>query len=220
MKNNTNKNTIIALLIVIIIILIALVIILATCTINFNSKTTENTNQQLNDKIDESDQNLTESEGSDILKIKFDFVEEYLSTFQNPCGKDSTIDDNIPKQNGMPYYRSSEFHSFEELNKYLLQYMSENIIALKSNYKKENYLEKDGNLYCIELAGGQMVSYIPEKTEYVINQMNNNSINATVTAYIESGLDDMTDYNVKRVINVTLTKNNENWQITKFEYNE
>ena len=92
MKNETNKNTVIAVLIVIIIILSILVILFATDTISFNSRVTDNNNELFNENIDKEDTTISDSattnnnstqnkeesnNNSDSTKITSDYIGEW-----------------------------------------------------------------------------------------------------------------------------------------------
>ena len=213
-----NKVKTIAIIILTILLLIALGYIAYDKVIIQEKDVTTKTLKP--DEKDESTDLITEEEAKTILKTKVDFAEKYFTTYANPCGEGAEIDYSIKHPEGREYYQSKEYSSFNELNDSLLKHMSQEVINLRGLYTKDNYLEQNGKLYCDSLAGGSLVTYQPEKTEYTVNEITNNSITATVVSYIESGDSGMTEYDVTRNINVTLTKNGDNWQITKYEGNK
>ena len=222
MKNEKkNSGMLVGILIGIVLMLLVVGCLFATGTISFKETATNNNGQTSeNSQTSESNNMLTESEALSVLKSKVDFAEKYFTTFQNPCGDGAEINTSIPQKNGMPYYESKQYHTFNELNDSLLQYMSQNIINIRTQYTKDNYLEQNGKLYCYMIGGGSLVGYQPEKTEYTITNITNNSITANVISYVESDDASMTEYNEKRNISVELTKNSDNWQITKYEGNK
>ncbi|MEE3342806.1 MAG: hypothetical protein VZS44_01800 [Bacilli bacterium] len=216
MENKKKNNGIfVGILIGIIIMLLVFVGLFATGNIGFKKNTTNGQNN--GNSSNESNNELTESEALNILKTKVDFAEKFFTTYANPCGEGAETDLSIQPKDGHHYYKSKQYNSFSQLNSSLLEHMSQEVINLRTQFTKENYLEQNGNLYCMDLAGGSLVNYIPEKTEYKLNNTTDNSITASIVSYIESGDDSMTEYNEKRNISVELTKNGDNWQITKYE---
>ena len=181
-----------------------------------NNNKQNNTVQENHNLKNVSNNTLSKSDAITILKTKVDFAEEYFTNPQLPCGENAEIDDSIPKKNNMDtYYLSKTYSSFDELNNYLLQYMSQNVINLNILYNKDNYIEQNGKLYCLMLQRGNIGNYKDEKTDYKIEDITENSIHANIVSYIED--DQLPEYNVKRYISVVLTKNENNWQITKYD---
>ena len=218
MGNEKKSNgTLVGILIGLVIAIIVVGCLLATGTIGFKTNAASSNGQASENSSDESSNILTESEALNILKNKVDFAEKYFTTFSNPCGEGAETDLSIQPKDGHHYYKSKQYNSFSQLNSSLLEYMSQEVINLRTQFTKENYLEQNGNLYCMDLAGGSLVNYIPEKTEYKINTITETSITANIVSYVESGDASMTEYNEKRNISVELTKNGNNWQITKYE---
>ena len=220
MIKNKRKNIIIIVLMSVIICILLILYMFFPFNITNNKQNNLNDNDRNNktkDVIQKDKSNiLSENEALTILKEKVDFTEKYFTDSQLPCGENAEIDDSIPQKDGMyPYYVSKTYSSFDELNNYLLQYMSQDIININKLYNKDNYIEQNGKLYCLMLQRGNIGSYRKEKTDYKIEEITQNSIDANIISYVED--DQLPEYNVKRSINVTLTKNNNNWQITKYD---
>ena len=220
MEKKNNSGILVGILIGLVIAIIVVGGLFATGIIIFKSTTTTDNGQTNGNSSNESSNKITESEALNILKSRVDFAEKYFTTFSNPCGEGAETDLSIQPKDGHHYYKSKQYNSFSQLNSSLLEYMSQEVINLRTQFTKENYLEQNGNLYCMDLAGGSLVTYQLEKTEYTITNITNNSITANVISYVESGDASMTEYNVKRNISVELTKNGNNWQITKYEGNK
>ena len=222
MEKKNNNGVLIGLLIGIIVMLLVFVCLFATNTISFNSKNTNDKTKGTNKEVNEKNNTLTGDEAVKLIKTKLNFVVEYFDTLQVPCGDDAEIDNSVPFKNGNPYYKSKQFSSYNELNEYLLQYMSQDIISQHKFYKKEYYLEKDGSLYCL-MSGkgsGDPRVYVPEKTKYLVNNISTNSIDFTITVYYEAPSNISNNgwgENYSKTYNVVLTKFNDNWQITKYE---
>ncbi len=182
MRNEKSKNIIIALLGIIIVILITLIVLLANGTISFNKKTADNT--QLDKNTPEKNNTiLTEAEANSIGKELYDKATEIYSVWvlYPYCGYNLLADKSNLKieklgDSGMgngSYYQTN-FTNLEELKKYLLQYLSKEIVEEKIvaeyqrngetyyNYVTElsllssndfhygyvDYVLKDNKLYC------------------------------------------------------------------------
>lgn len=212
MKREKNKNIIIAILLVIVIILTILVVLFATGTISLNSKT-DDSDVKANEVNENSEENnvLTEEEAKKIVKEKFLFTEKYLDDSQLYCGENSEIDYSVQKD-GMPYYKSSQFKTLDELDNYLSRYMSDEVKNKKVTYNADNFITQNGSLYCLLIGAGDTEIFEEEKAEYNINEISKTKIDVIVKAYY-----DTPDGEINKNISVTLDNVNDNWIITKYE---
>ncbi len=223
MKEKNYKNIVILLIGLIIIVFVILCVLFATGTIQFKSdKVNSNpvtSNNNDSNKDDNSQDNteikiLSNDGALTILKEKFNYFYKYLSSVQNPCGDDFELDNAVEQKNGMPYYRSNDFKSFEELEQELLKNMTSDIMKLRKNFVKENYLEKDGKLYCWMIGGGNLTSYDADKTEYTITNISENSIEAGVVAYQAPDPDNIIS---SEKIKVKLIKDQDIWKMAEYQ---
>ena len=221
MEKKNNSGLLVGILIGIIIMLLVIIVLFVTGTISF-AKTTNNNEQTSENNQVNIENTLSEVEALKIVKTKFDFTIDFFDRLAVPCGENEEIDNSIPYKNGNPYYKSKQFHSYDELNQYLLQYMSSEVLLQKDFYKKEYYFEKDGNLYCLSLGkgSGDPRVYVNDKTEYQIDTITTDLIACTVKAYYETPSNmpngDWGE-NYFKTFKITLVLNNNNWQITKYE---
>ena len=105
---------------------------------------------------------------------------------------------------------SKDYSSLNNMKDDLKKYMSEELI---NKYIHDSYyVEKDNKLYCTSPHKGTIL-YDSNKSSYVIDSFTNEEIIAsgTLSTYGEGD-----DYYTNKV-NIEMKKNNDNWQITKYE---
>lgn len=210
MKNNKTKKLWL-LISIIFIVIIVLVVLFATGIINLNSKTNDS-EVQLRDKNEDNTNNiLKDEEVLEIVKEKFLFVEKYFNDSQVYCGENSEIEYEMQKD-GMPYYKSGQFKTFDELNTYLSKYMTNEVRNQKFNYNTDYYIEQNGSLYCWMLGAGELEVIEEEKTEYNIKNVSKTQIDVVVKAYYDSP-----EGEISSDINITLNNDDDNWIISKYE---
>ena len=138
-------------------------------------------------------------------------------------------------------YAKSEFKSMDELKKYVLSFLDESLIKINlevSDYKNpkmyDNYYEIDGNLYCRNYSGkGYMTYYTGNYDIEVVNDTESRMDLKIVYEYInDEKVTDDSDCNVSNlsacpnsyfkyiIKNITLSKNDGNYKITKMDFYE
>ena len=108
------------------------------------------------ENAENSEKAITKSDAETILKDLYNAaVRHIFNESVSYCG-DVDINDTGIILNDFHYYKSSSFKSFEELDNYLKNFMTESLLK-NSNYNNsvvdegiviESYYEKNGSLYC------------------------------------------------------------------------
>lgn len=139
-------------------------------------------------------------------------------------------------------YLKSEFKSIDELKKHILTFIDESLIKVKlevADYNNpkmyDNYYEIDGNLYCRDYSGkGILKFYTGNYDIEVVSETDNNVNLKIVYEYIDENKLDEDDSKcslankascpssyLKYVIkNITLSKDNGNYIVTKMEFHD
>ena len=235
MKKDKSKNIIIVLLIVIIIILITLVVLFATDTITFNKKV--DSNDQFEDTTSENTENessnskdtntmLTNDEAIAILKNDYnDAVRHIFNEAVSYCGEVSTETNSSLSLNGFTYSKSASYNSFEELENYLKNYMTDTLLK-STNYNKtitidgntvSSYYEQNGSLYCNGWNKGGNIyleKYNENESSFEITNITVESFNAKINAVYYDH--DNTTKTIKQ-INVSVIKQNDKWLLNSYE---
>ena len=105
---------------------------------------------------------------------------------------------------------SKQFKTYNELLSYLNSYMSEEVMNQSRYFKKENYYEKDGKLYCITDAKGWVYEYDSSKVD-IVNSTDNKA-ETKITFKSSNG----EEYRLTEFFDVTFEKINDSWIITKY----
>ena len=92
--------------------------------------------------------------------------------------------------------------------------MTSDAMKLRKAFVKENYLEKDGKLYCWMIGGGNLTSYDADKTEYTITNISEDSIEADVVAYQTPDPDNVIS---SQKIKVKLIKDQDVWKMAEYQ---
>lgn len=213
MKNSKLGILLLGIIIGVIVVLGGL---LATGTISFKDTVQSNDTKKANDigDVDDNvnDDDFTEEEAITIAKGKVKYL--FTNSAQNPCGDGAYFDDSVGvSSRGLSYYRSKDYHSFEELKSALLKDMSEEVIAkLYNHFNKDYYLEKDGVLYCEQIGRGILGTIDFTKAQYYnVRLTSNDTFEITVSAQVE--YDDSSE---ERKYDITMMKKNGNWIITNY----
>ena len=122
-------------------------------------------------------------------------------------------------------YASSKFNTLNSLKEHLKNSLSEELINKYFKTEKNNYLEKDGKLYCADGkpdAEGLLTvdeDAINEKNsiKYTISNKKSNSFDVKVEA--KYGLMGSYERDQLVTINATITKIDNNWKVTKYVQN-
>lgn len=207
MEEKRNNKGVIVLLVVIIILLSVLCILFATNTINFN----EDRDNENNSNVVEEIVNNKISEWE--IKEKFEYVYGYNVLPFVTCGETQT---GMIKIGDKDYYISNEFNTYDEMLSYLNKFMSKEVMSNKYAFKatdKDNYLEKDNNLYCEVTNKGYVYGHDVKNIEIVKEE--NNKV-------IFVGNMELTDPDNNKQydkVNCTIEYIDNNWIITSFEKN-
>ena len=177
-KNENQKGSrgiIIALLITIVVLLSVLCVLFATGTISLKNNSSDinkpiNNSEKNETKLDNNISEGTKNEDSNIIvredRVTYDNVsnlgidDELLNSFKllatiplsigTYCGKNSKSTDKF-MTDGISYYESSEFDSYNELYNYFLKYATNDVLTNKElKLDKNNYIESEGKLYWIK----------------------------------------------------------------------
>lgn len=176
-------------------------------------------NQSANKNISETTITLTNTDAQEILKNKFQLAEKFWNETNTYCGPDGSDYENTiaaVNDSNNSYYKSNSFNSISELEEYLLQEMTKEVLQSNNNYNKENYLEQNDTLYCRYLGKAGIYNLNEVKTTYEITNITQNQIIGIVNAYYKVVPDERSDdIEIKNnKVNITLTKNNDIWQIS------
>lgn len=222
-EKKNNSGMLVGILIGIIIMLLVFVGLFATGTISFKSTTTSDNGQTSeSNETNESSNKLTESEAITIIKDLYNEDIRYIFNEKvSYCGDKS--DDSI-SSNGFTYYKSSKFHTFNELKEHLENYMTESLLNSTSyNYSTvidgntiTSYIEKDGNLYCNAWNKGgnvERTNYSADESTFKISNIDENSIDADIIAVYN--WDGTRKNNLQ--IKVTAVKQNNKWLLNTYK---
>ena len=198
---------------------------------NLSNNKVEN-NNEINNNINNNFQNTQENIGfidpSEHVEIEeniksklievFKFVYDYNKSkyFGHYCVGATDKNDTINPPSGsdsMHKYNiaSTEYSSFKEMMDYLKKYMTPNIIYNTENMTIDNFIEKDGKLYCpyYETNKGSIYEFKDAKIKYSRPWMNGYYV--TMETTLVFGDDSMTE-----MFDVTFEKKNNNWVIISY----
>ena len=170
---------------------------------------------------------LTEDNALEIAHEKIKEAFNYIFTEQSAyCGTNMIwVDQIIEVDNGI-YAESQDFKSVEELNNYLSNIFSNELIEQYSydNKNADNkflpasttgpYVEQDGKLYCRAVSTYDVFNYDEQQTKIELKSITNSIIYLDATI-VYTGVDSEN----KTDVSITIEKTNTNkWLITKFDF--
>lgn len=190
--------------IVIVILLIAIIsLVVNNNTCNKKLKEALNKPTQTEDGYltDEEDigtpPTLTDEEALNTLKTDYsDAIRYILNEDTTYCGTLATEGKTTLDINGYTYQKSASFNTYEDLEKYVKQYATDNFLA-KADFNHQtkvngqnivSYYKSGGNLYCNTWKKDKnllLVNYAEEESTFEIIRNNKNSfkVKATVIYY-------------------------------------
>ena len=217
MENEKKSNgTLVGLLLGIILTLLVFICLFATGTISFNTnKITDNNQTNTENNNEETEKAITDAEAAYVLKQAADKVGN-ISNGYPYCGDNMTYDDVdaiFDEHNISTHTASKDYKSLNEMKEDLRKYMSDELISKYIN--DSNYIEKDQKLYCKVYHRGTIL-YDKNSSTYTTETNNNDKIIAKgiIVTYSEHA----DEY--RKNVNIEMTRNNNNWQITKYEVQE
>ena len=162
---------------------------------------------------DKTSTDSKESENSDVavadLEKVFKKVYEVRTSSNAYCGKSVNSDKTQSNASGLNYYVSTTYSSYSTMIDDLTKYATDEVL----NIKKDQYIEENGKLYCVNDGKGSMC----EPTDYTIEivKKEENIITANVVVDLTCG-----NFNEESHANETFTieytKNGDNWIISKY----
>ena len=127
-------------------------------------------------------------------------------TINPPSGADSQHKHNIA---------STEYSSFKGMMDYLKTYMTPNVIYNNDRMTIDNFIEKDGKLYCpyFETNKGGIYAFKDAKIKY--SQPYETHIYVTMETTLFTDVGGVEEY-ATELFDVTFTKKNNNWVISSY----
>lgn len=205
---------------------------------NNENSNNDNSNNEVNNNINTDTNNnsqdkqeyvgfinpLEHVEIEESIKLKlievFEFVYDYNKSkfYGNYCVGDTDKNDTINPPSGsdsMHKYNiaSTEYSSFKEMMDYLKKYMTPEIIYNTKFMSIDNFIEKDGKLYCpyYETNKGSIYTFKEANIKY--SKPWANGYYVTMETTLTFGNESMNE-----IFDVTFEKKNNNWVIVS--YNE
>lgn len=241
MKEKKTTKIIIVVLVIIILILAVLVGLLATDTISF-TKEANNNNHQTNTKEDEKENKqeaklLTNDEAQEVIKKSYNKTIRDFFNVTTYCGEYATMSETesqyFPNKYGMSYgfnyVKSANFKSFKELDDYLKQYATQNLLNDNDRYNKTNnitspetgeivptYVEKDGALYCNSWGkGGPGIGdYQENESRFEVSNVAKELITGKIYAVY---YDQISNTKNTLTIEVEVIKENDKWLLNHYK---
>lgn len=219
MEERKSSKVLIVVLSVIIVILSALVILLGTGVISFkkDSKTITNNSNNTNTNKKEFTKENAES------KLKELYSDAVRGIFNEKVAFCGSYDNESVEVNGYSYKKSSTFKSFDELDKYVKKYMTEDLLATTDYNKKvtldttiTSYYEKDGSLYCNNWNKGgnlELAKFLTDESTYTVSNLTEDSFDGTISAVYSN---DSNTVKTTKNIKVSVIKQNNNWLINSY----
>lgn len=214
MEKKNNNGMLVGILIGIIIMLLVFICLFVTGTISFKTSTITNTEETSESQINniETEKTITKDEAVNILKKAADRIGNVSNGYPY-CGENMNYDDTdaiFDEHNISTHNASKDYTSLDNMKEDLKKYMSEELI--NKYIDNSNYIEKNQKLYCKTYHKGTIL-YDSNKSSYTVETFTNDEIiaNGTLSTFSEGD----NYYNNK--VNIEMKKNNDNWQITKYE---
>ena len=206
-KNNKVLIIIMAIIIVVLLAVILLNVVKNNDTSNINvNSNKEKTKQKSNNNEEKNSKQISEVEANDILKEKvLNYVN--ITSPQTYCGDNSfSVDNELNNSLGMDatiiyWNQSKQFSTYEEMKRFVLNNVSEEIYSKTKVADKTLYKEKDGKLYCGQVGAGVVGE---DDRKYQVTSYDSNKIIGIITNIysqesVDIGLVDSLEkkYNVK-----------------------
>jgi len=221
-----NCKGIIIILLILVIILFVLCFLFAMDIISFKTNNCNNSgndnddviinNNSNNDNILDNDVDMSkhvelDEELKTNLKNVFKFVYDYYDSGNGYCGGYSS-EDKIENVEGANWYTaSSKYSSFDEMIKYLKDYMTEHVIYGVYSMSSDSYIEKDGKLYCPNSGKGGNIYHLDD---IIIKY--SKPYTGVIYTNIETKLSGY-GYSMNELYDVTFEKKNDKWVISSYE---
>ena len=203
---------------------------------NDNNELNDNVNNNMNTNTNNNYQNTQEYIGfvnpeehvevEKNIKPKlvevFKFVYNYNKSkfYGNYCVGDVDKNDTINPPSGADSLHkhniaSTEYSSFEEMMDYLKTYMTPNVIYNNDRMTIDNFIEKDGKLYCpyFETNKGGIYAFKDAKIKY--SKPYETHIYVTMETTLFTNVGGVEEY-ATELFDVTFTKKNNNWVISSY----
>ena len=214
MEKRNNNGILVGILIGIIIMLLVIIGLFATGAINFKTTTTndsEKTSENNQTDNNEETKEMTKEEATSILKEAADRIGNVSNGYPY-CGENMKYDEAdviLDEHNISTHSASKDYTSLDNMKDDLKKYMSDELI--KKYIDDTNYIGKDQKLYCRVYHKGSIL-YDKNNSSYNVETFTNDEIIASgiIATYGEGD-----EY--KNNVKIEMKKNNDNWQITKYE---
>lgn len=217
MEERKSSKALIVVLSVIIVLLSTLVILLGTGVISFKKSSTNTTK---NTDVVKKEEFTKENAESKLKELYGDAVRGIFNEKVAFCG---SYDNESVEVNGYSYKKSSTFKSFDELDKYVKKYMTEDLLATTDYNKKvtldttiTSYYGKDGSLYCNNWNKGgnpELAKFLSDESTYTVSNLTEDSFDGTISAVYSN---DANTVKTTKNIKVSVIKQNNNWLINSY----
>lgn len=209
---------------------IIIVVLLAVIGLNFlRNKNTSNINkdnnnektkQKNNNSEETSSQQIGEIEANDILKEKA-MNYKNITSLQTYCGDNSfDVTNELNNSLGMEdigiisWKQSVQFSSYEEMKRFALNNISEEIYSKTRVADATFYKEKDGKLYCGQVGVG---IYPADDIKYQVTSYDNDKIvGLVINIYSQDDVDNGISTSLEQKYHITIEKNDNNWIVTEY----
>ena len=152
----------------------------------------------------------------------FEFVYGYNNAkfYGHYCVGETDENDKInPPSASVSWHKyniaSKEFSSFKEMMDYLKKYMTTNIIYNDQYMTIDNFIEKDGKLYCPYFATGKGSVYSFKEAKIKYSKPWNNGFYVTMETTLVTDLGSGSSMN--EIFDVTFENKNNNWIISSYK---
>lgn len=186
--------------------------------INVNNNK-EKTRQKNNDSEKQNSKQISEVETNDILKEKvLNYVN--ITSPQTYCGDnlfsvDSELNNSLGMDATIIYWnQSKQFSTYEEMKRFVLNNVNEEIYSKTKVAAKTFYKEKDGKLYCGQVGVGVVGE---DDRKYQVTSYDNNKIIGIITnIYSQESVDIGLTESLEAKYNVTIENKDNNWIVTEY----
>lgn len=220
---NKNNKVLIIIMAIIIVVLLAVILLNVvknndTSNINVNSNK-EKTKQKSNNNEETNSKQISEVEANDILKEKvLNYVN--ITSPQTYCGDNSfSVDNELNNSLGMDatiiyWNQSKQFSTYEEMKRFVLNNVSEEIYSKTKVADKTLYKEKDGKLYCGQVGAGVVGE---DDRKYQVTSYDSNKIIGIITnIYSQESVDIGLIDSLEKKYNVIIENKSNNWIVTEY----
>ena len=176
-----------------------------------------------------------------IDKVNKYYEDNQVMVYCGDTNGTKTVTVNMDGHSFDGQYLKSEFKSIDELKKHILTFLDESLIKVKlevsdiDNPKMyDNYYEIDGNLYCRNYSGKGWITFYTDNYDIEVVSETDNKVNLKIAyEYIDEekldedgkcslvNLSSCPNSYLKYVIGeITLSKDNDNYIVTKMSFHE